>query len=217
MHVAPVVNGGVAVRAVSLLAGLALFAFSIVLMLEADLGLSPWDVLNQGIGERTPLSFGLANVAVAIFVLALAWRLGARIGVGTVANAALIGLLVDAFAAIDVIEGWSDGSLGVRVALLVSGLVLVGIASGLYIGAAMGAGPRDSLMLIAARRTGLRIGLVRSGLEIVATALGFALGGTLGVGTLAFALSIGWSVELGFWLLLVTGLARPGASRIEAR
>jgi hypothetical protein len=71
-------------------------------------------------------------------------------------------------------------------------------------------------MLIAARRTGVRIGLVRSGLEIVATALGVALGGTIGVGTLAFALTIGWSVELGFWLLLVTGLARP-ASTIVTR
>jgi uncharacterized membrane protein YczE len=216
MHVPPVVKGGLAVRSVSLLAGLALFAFSIVLMLEAELGLSPWDVLNQGISERTPLSFGVANVAVALFVLVLARCLGARIGLGTVANAVLIGLLVDAFTAIDAVDGWSELSLGARVALLVTGLVLVGIASGLYIGAAMGAGPRDSLMLIAARRTGVRIGLVRSGLEIVATALGVALGGTIGVGTLAFALTIGWSVELGFWLLLVTGLARP-ASTIVTR
>jgi uncharacterized membrane protein YczE len=216
MHVPPVVKGGLAVRSVSLLAGLALFAFSIVLMLEAELGLSPWDVLNQGISERTPLSFGVANVAVALFVLVLARCLGARIGLGTVANAILIGLLVDAFTAIDAVDGWSELSLGARVALLVTGLVLVGIASGLYIGAAMGAGPRDSLMLIAARRTGVRIGLVRSGLEIVATALGVALGGTIGVGTLAFALTIGWSVELGFWLLLVTGLARP-ASTIVTR
>src|SRR3954465_5021103 len=95
MLVPPLVRGNVVTRGCALFTGLFLFAAGIVLLLESDLGLSPWDVLNQGVSEHTPLTFGLANVAVAVVVLAGAWALGARIGVGTVANALVIGLMVD--------------------------------------------------------------------------------------------------------------------------
>ncbi len=180
-----------------------------MLQLESGLGLGPWDVLNQGISERTPLSFGAANVVVALVVLVIAWALGARIGPGTVANAVLIGVFVDLLLRLEAIEGLSDEPLGLRVALLVGAILLVGLGSGLYIGAALGAGPRDSLMLVGARRTGTRIGVVRAVLEIAVAALGLALGGTVGVGTLAFALGVGPAVELGFAVLTHLGLATP--------
>src|ERR1700674_1140684 len=97
MKSAPYVRGGRAARLASLVVGLALFACGIVLILESRLGLSPWDVLNQGIARRSPLSFGEANVAVALVVLVLAWLLGARIGLGTLANAVLVGAFIDQF------------------------------------------------------------------------------------------------------------------------
>lgn len=209
------IRGGVAARWASLVVGLWLFALGIVLLLESELGLSPWDVLNQGVSDRTALSFGTANIVVAFVVLVLAWALGARIGPGTVANALLIGLFVDLLLSL----AWVDalgGGLAARACLLVGGIAAIGLGSGLYIGADLGAGPRDSLMLVLARRTGVRIGIVRGALEAAVTVLGFALGGTVGVGTLLFVVGIGPAVELAFVALLRVGLAapHPAVSRI---
>ena len=214
VHAPPLVRGPVVARWASLVVGLFLFSFGIVLLLESELGLSPWDVLNQGVSERTSLSFGTANIVIAVFVLALAWALGARIGPGTVANAILIGLMVDGLLAIDAVDGLSDSSLLVRAIFMVTGILIIGIGSGFYIGAGLGAGPRDSLMLVAARRTGVRIGIARVAIEIVVTVIGFALGGTVGIGTLAFAFGIGPAVEISFWLLERSPLAdaAPNAS-----
>lgn len=212
----PRLRGNVAVRSLSLAAGLALFALGIVLLLESGLGLSPWDVLNQGASERTPLSFGLANVVIALAVLGLAGALGARIGTGTVANAILIGLFVDGLIAVGILDSVRDASLGARVGAMVLGILVIGAGSALYIGAGMGAGPRDSLMLVLARRTGVRVGAVRAGLEVAVTVAGFALGGTVGVGTLAFALGVGPAVELAFWLVQRSPLALPAADASRA-
>lgn len=197
-------------RGAALVFGLFLFAVGIVMQLEADLGLGPWDVLSQGIADRTSLSFGTVTVAVSFVVLALSWALGARIGIGTLANAVLIGLFIDVLLAIDAVTGMSDWSVALRIALLLGGILVVGLGSGFYLGASFGAGPRDSLMLVAAARTRTRIGIVRAGLEIAVGGLGFALGGTVGLGTVAFALGIGPAVELGCAALVSLGIARHG-------
>ncbi len=212
----PLVRGNTVTRAGSLVTGLFLFALGIVLLLESELGLSPWDVLNQGVAERTPLSFGMANVAIALVVLVVAWALGARIGPGTVSNAVLIGLFVDGLLEVGAVAGLSDQALGVRIALMVAGILVIGVGSGFYIGAGLGAGPRDSLMLVLTRRTGIRLGVVRAGLEVAVTVAGFALGGTVGIGTLAFAFGIGPSVELAFWLLERSPLADPAPDASHA-
>jgi uncharacterized membrane protein YczE len=201
VHVPPRVRGGLAGRSVSLLIGLFLFAVGIVCQLESGLGLSPWDVLHQGIAEHTPLSFGAANVVVGLVVLAIAWALGAKIGFATIANSVLVGLFVQLLTSIGVVDGLADDPLGVRIALLVIAMPVYGIASALYLGAWMGAGPRDSLMVVVGARTHLRLGLVRAGIEILALAAGFALGGTVGIGTVVFAVTIGPALEAGFWLL----------------
>jgi uncharacterized membrane protein YczE len=186
--------------------GLLVFAAGIVLILDSRLGLSPWDVLNQGLAKHTPLSFGMANVAVALVVLLVGWSLGGKIGVGTVANAVLVGTFIDLLTrVVDV----SHEPLGVRVALLLLGIALIGPASAFYIGADLGAGPRDTLMLVGARRTGVRVGIVRGALELCALAAGIALGGTFGVGTVLFALGVGPVVEASFALLARTPLAVP--------
>lgn len=206
----PIVHGGLAVRAVALLVGLGLFAIGIVMQLESSLGLGPWDVLSQGITGRTPISFGTVTVMVSFVVLAISWALGARIGVGTLANAVLIGSFIDVLLAIGAIGDLSERPLAIRIALLIAGILMVGLGSAFYLGASLGAGPRDSLMLVAARRTGVRMGVVRGMLELGVGALGFALGGTIGVGTLAFALGVGPAVELGCALLIGLGIARAG-------
>jgi len=205
----PTLRGGLAARLALLALGLALFAAGIVAFLESGLGLPPWDVLHQGIDERTPLSFGEANIAVGVTVLVLAWLLGARVGIGTFANATLIGAFVIGLTSLESVQRLSEQPLSVRIALLAAGVALTGAGSGFYLGAALGAGPRDSLMVVGAQRTSVRIAVVRGALELSALAAGLALGGTAGVGTVAFALLVGPAVESSFWALERAGLALP--------
>lgn len=200
-HTVPRFRGGVAARFAWLLTGLFVFAVSIVCLYEAKLGLSPWDALNQGISKHTPLSFGTANIAVGCCVLLVAVLLGARIGVGTVSNAVLVGAFVDVLLRIGWVDRLDGSPLAVRIGMLVAGIAVMGFATGLYVGAGFGAGPRDSLMLALVRRTGRRVGVVRGCLEASATLAGFLLGGKIGVGTLLFVLAIGPAVEGSFALL----------------
>ena len=172
-----------------------------MLILESKLGLSPWDVLNQGLSKHTPLSFGGANIAVGLTVLLLAWALGGPPGIGTFANAILVGAFIQGLTAIHAVTALSHDGLAVRVPLLIAGILLIGPASAFYIGADFGAGPRDTLMLVGSRRTGRRVGLVRAVLEICALAVGIVLGGTFGFGTVLFALGVGPIVEASFALL----------------
>ena len=201
-------------RYTSLVFGLAVFALAIVLILESKLGLSPLDVLNQGLSRHTPLSFGIANVAVGVVVLFIGWSLGGKPGVGTVANAVLVGVFIQLLTSIDAITNLGHDSLGLRVVLLLAGIVLIGPASAFYIGADLGAGPRDTLMLVGARRTRFRVGIVRATLEICALAVGIVLGGTFGVGTVLFALLIGPIIEASFATLARTPLAAPSPTPV---
>ena len=205
-------RGGYVARFTSLIFGLVLFALGIVLILESRLGLSPWDVL--GLSEHTPLSFGMANVAVGVVVLLVGWALGGRPGVGTVANAVLVGTFIQAFTSIDAVTDLAHSGVGLRIVLLLAGTLLIGPASAFYIGADLGAGPRDTLMLVGARRTGYRVGLVRATLEICALAAGIVLGGTFGVGTVLFALLVGPIVESSFGILARTPLAAASPSLV---
>jgi uncharacterized protein len=208
------VRGGYAARVASLVFGLFLFALAIVLILESKLGLSPWDVLNQGLAKHTPLSFGMANVAVAVVVLGIGWSLGGRPGVGTVANAVLVGSFIQVLTSVSAITGLAHDGLTVRIALLALGITLIGPASAFYIGADFGAGPRDTLMLVGARRTRFRIGVVRGTLELIALGAGIALGGTFGIGTVLFAFLVGPIVEASFALLARTPLAGPSPAPV---
>jgi uncharacterized protein len=208
MRTAPVLRGGLLARLAWLVLGLFLCAVGIVCFLESRLGLPPWDVLHQGLANHTPLSFGLANEVVAVLVLVLAWALRAHIGVGTVANAALIGLFVVFLERLELVDDLSRLSLAGRALLLAAGLAAFGVGSAFYIGAALGAGPRDSLMLVGALRTGQRIGVVRAAIEVTVLAIGFALGGVVGIGTVLFAVLIGPAVEASFALISRTALSR---------
>jgi uncharacterized membrane protein YczE len=216
MRAPPSLRGGLGVRSSGLVFGLFLCAAGIVALLESELGLSPWDVLHQGLARHTALSIGTANIVVGVAVLALAALLGARIGPGTVANAVLIGLFIEALIQLDAVNELSEQGLAVRWTLMVVGIGLVAVGSAFYLGAAMGAGPRDSLMLVLTARSGMRIGLVRTLLEAAVVVAGAVLGGTVGVGTIAFALLIGPALEASFWLIERTPLAGPAVASSAA-
>lgn len=174
-------------RLAQLYFGLVLYGFSMALMLRADLGLDPWDVFHQGVANRVGWSFGTVVNVVGAAVLLLWIPLRQMPGIGTVSNIVVIGLAVDAsLAVLPTVE-----SLGVRVALLVSGIVMNGVAGGAYIGAGLGPGPRDGLMTGMVGRTGWSIRLVRTSIELNVLAVGWALGGTVGLGTVLYAVSIG--------------------------
>jgi uncharacterized membrane protein YczE len=164
-------------------------------------------VLHQGLAEQLGVSFGAANLIVSVAVLALVWLLRGHIGLGTLLNALLIGSFLIVLSKLETAAELSEQGLGLRIVLLVLALPFFGAGSAFYISASMGAGPRDSLMLVASRRLGIRIGVARAALEVAALAVGFALGGTAGLGTLVFALGIGPAVEGSFWILGRTPLA----------
>lgn len=179
-------SAGLGRRLAQLYLGLFLFGFSVALMVLADLGVAPWDVFHQGVARRTDLTVGAAVVATSVAVLVLWIPLRQRPGVGTISNAVLVGVSVD----LSLLFLPSAGPLALRLAYLVGGIVLNGIATGLYIGAALGPGPRDGLMTgIAARGHSIRT--TRTAIEVSVLAAGWLLGGTVGIGTVAYALAIG--------------------------
>ncbi|WP_234346098.1 YczE/YyaS/YitT family protein [Streptomyces sp. NRRL F-5755] len=174
-------------RLVHLYTGLVLYGLSMGLQLRAGLGLEPWSVLNQGISRHTGLSIGTVTIVSGALILLLWIPLRQRPGLGTVSNVVILGLVMDATLALvpDI------SALAVRIPLLVTAILLNGMATGLYISARFGPGPRDGLMTGLHHRTGRPLRLVRTCIEITVLAAGFALGGSVGVGTVLYALAIG--------------------------
>lgn len=175
-------------RFVQLQVGLVLYGASMALMIKSALGLDPWDVFHQGLAEVTGLRFGWIVIGVGAAVLLLWIPLRQKPGIGTVSNVIVIGLAVDLVLAVLP----TPDPLALRVVFLVAGVVGNGIATGLYIGARLGPGPRDGLMTgFVARKPGRSIRLVRTVIEVTVLAVGWLLGGTVGVGTVLYAVSIG--------------------------
>ena len=175
-------------RLVQLQAGLVLYGVSMAMFIRADLGLDPWDVFHQGVSERTGLRFGWVVFLVSVAVLLLWVPLRQRPGIGTISNAIVVGLAVEG----GLVLIPAPDAIWLRVVLLAGAIVLNGVATGAYIGAALGPGPRDGLMTGLARRyPRLSIRLVRTGIEITVLAVGWLLGGSIGVGTVLYALAIG--------------------------
>ncbi len=174
-------------RLAQLMVGLWLYGWSMAMMIEAGLGLDPWDVLHAGLVEQSGLSFGTIVVIVGVLVLLLWIPLRQAPGLGTVANVILIGVATD-------VSLWMidrPDQLWARLAMLLGGVVLNGLAGSLYIGSQLGPGPRDGLMTGLVRRTDLSVRLVRTTLEVTVLAVGFLLGGAVGLGTVVYAVAIG--------------------------
>lgn len=180
-------------RVTQLFAGLILYGMSMAFMVESSLGLNPWDVFHQGVSKATGISFGWVVLLTGVPVLLLWIPLRQRPGFGTIANLVMIGFAADGTLAL-----LAPGeSIAMRITYLVVGIALNGVATGMYIGARLGPGPRDGLMTGIVRRwPRLSIRLVRTGIEVLVLGVGFLLGGTVGIGTVAYALGIGPLAQL---------------------
>jgi uncharacterized membrane protein YczE len=173
-------------RLFNLYLGLVLFGVSCAMIVASGLGLGPWDVFHQGLSKQVGVSLGWVVIGVGLAVLLLWIPLRQRPGLGTISNAIVIGLVIDATLTLLSQPALMAGRAG----LLVAGVVINGVATGLYIGAGLGPGPRDGLMTgLAARGHSIRV--VRTAIELTVLIVGWILGGTVGVGTILYALSIG--------------------------
>jgi uncharacterized membrane protein YczE len=164
---------------------------------QANLGLSPWEVLNDGVSKTTGYPFGTASILVGIPILLLWIPIGEKLGIGTVLNTVLIGTFINL--TLPIIPFASQ--IALQISWLALGLVMVGLGSAFYLGTRLGAGPRDGLMMGLYRRTGRSIRLVRTILEIGVLVIGWLMGGTIGIGTLTYALSIGSIIQFMFRLI----------------
>ncbi|MEU1216331.1 YitT family protein [Streptomyces sp. NPDC005791] len=179
-------------RLVHLYVGLALYGASSALLVRAGLGLEPWGVLHQGLAERTGISIGVVSIVVGAVVLLLWIPIRQRPGLGTVSNVFAVGIAMDGtLALVPEVHG-----LGAQIPAMAAGIVLNGVATGLYISARFGPGPRDGLMTGLNRLTGRSIRLVRTAIEVAVVVTGFLLGGSLGAGTVLYALAIGPLAQL---------------------
>ena len=188
----PESNRSLSFRLLILIFGLFVYGLGVAMTVHASLGIAPWDVFAQGISIQTGLSFGVSTVVVSALVL-LAWiPLKVKPGIGTIANAILIGLFADFWLMIlpDTSIYWQ------RLLIFLAGVVIVAIATGLYISSALGSGPRDGLMQGTANALDKPFWMVRTGYEGTVLTLGALMGGQVREGTLIFALSIGYLVQL---------------------
>ncbi|MFP3579896.1 hypothetical protein SB659_09975 [Arthrobacter sp. SIMBA_036] len=199
-------------RLTQLLIGLAMYGISLAMFIRAGLGLDPWDVFHQGISQKTGFSIGVVVIAVSFVVLLLWIPLRQMPGIGTIANAVLVGVFADL--GLWAIPAFSH--LGGQIAMLAGAVILNGIASACYIGARLGPGARDGLMTGLVRRTGWSVRLVRTGIEVAVLAIGWLLGGSVGVGTVVYALAIGPIVQLLLPRFMVPEVARVPAEVTSA-
>lgn len=180
--------------------GIFFCGFGSYITIKANIGLTPWDALSMGISNVTGMRFGDASVLIGLVILAVDFFLHEKIGFGTLINTVLIGKLVDIFDYFECLPVIQNFWAGLFMVLL--GQVFMSVGSYFYIGAAMGCGPRDSLMVALGKRSrGCPIGVVRGGLEASVLAIGFMMGAKVGIGTLVSAFGIGFILQMTFLLL----------------
>lgn len=195
-------------RLLKLVVGLCLFGIGIWLGLQAHLGVGPWDVLHGGLAQHLGTPFGRTSIGVSVVVLGIALLAGVRPGIGTVLNVVVIGVVIDLLLGTALLDGLRDGPMVARLATTAAGIASVAVGSALYLGAHLGPGPRDGLMVAIHQRTGWPVGAARAALECTVLLVGVLLGGPVGIGTVAFALGIGPAVQLAFRLLRQTPVRR---------
>lgn len=205
--------GRMTMRLVQLVVGLAIYGAALALVIRATLGQVPWDVLHVGLTKHFPLTVGTVIIIVSLLVLLLWIPLRQKPGLGTIANALLVGPAADITLAI--VE--APTGLAARIALLVFGVVLNGAATAMYVGAQLGPGPRDGLMTGLSRVTGGSLRLVRTLLEVAVVLVGWALGGAVGVGTALYAVAIGPLTQSMLpWMTVPLPSTRPAESESMA-
>ena len=177
-----------------LLVGLVLFGLGIAVMVEAGLGLGPWEALHQGVANQTGLAIGTVSVLLGVPILALWWPLGERPGIGTMVNVLSIGTSTNLGLAI--LPTPDPEATALRVVVMLAGVAIIAVGSAIYLSTDLGPGPRDGLMTGLAHRSGRSIRRARTVIEVLVLLVGFALGGTIGLGTVVFAFGIGPLVQL---------------------
>ncbi len=183
-------------KIVRLFTGLALYALGIVCTINANLGLSPWDVFHQGVSRLSGITMGQASISVGLVIVLLDWAFGERVGLGTICNMFFIGLFMDVLMINNLIPHF-DNMLA-RFAMLFLGMFIIGIASYFYIGAGLGSGPRDGLMLALTKKTGKSVRFIRNSIEATVLVIGYFLGGSFGLGTLIMVFGGGYFVQFAF-------------------
>lgn len=186
-------------RLLWLLGGLLVSSVGITMMLQANVGLEPWSVLQQGMSQSFGFTYGVATIIVGAAVIAAAMACGESFGVGTIANILVCGPIIDSLQYFHCIPQMK--SLGTGVLMLLAGMELLALGTWLYMKSALGSGPRDALMVVLARKTRRSVGFCRSSVELLAIFIGWRLGGQVGVGTVISAIGIGTLFNLNFALL----------------
>lgn len=178
--------------------GLFLYAIGIVFTINASIGLAPWDVFHQGFSKLSGLTMGQASIITGLIIIIIDWAFGERVGLGTIFNMLFIGIFMDILMLNHLIPTFSE--LLPRVLMMLAGMFVIGIASYFYIGAGLGSGPRDGLMVALTKKTRKSVRFIRNSIELTAVVIGFFMGGKIGVGTLAMVIGGGYFVQFAFKL-----------------
>lgn len=185
-------------RIIKLFVGLFFYSVGIVMTINAHVGLAPWDVFHQGTSNMVGITMGQASIAIGIILVVLNSLLGERLGWGTLCNMVFIGVFLDLLMLNHIIPEFEH--IIPRLVMMFMGMFVIGVASCLYIGVGLGAGPRDGLMVALTKKSGKSVRLVRGTIETGAVILGYIMGGFVGIGTLIMALTTGYFVQLAFQL-----------------
>lgn len=178
--------------------GLFLYAAGVVLTINANLGLSPWQVFHQGVSKHLGITMGQASIAVGFIFIILDWILGEKVGLGTICNMLFIGTFMDFLMLNNLIPIFNN--LFAQIFMIILGMFLMGVASCFYIGAGLGSGPRDGLMVALTKRTKKSVSFIRNSIEFSVLTIGYILGGAIGIGTLIMVFTLGYLVQLAFKL-----------------
>lgn len=188
----------VLLRIVRLFAGLFLYAVGIVMTINANLGLGPWDVFHQGLSKTVGITMGQASITMGLIIVGVNYFMGEKLGWGTLCNMLFIGIFMDFLMLNNLVPIF--GNVALQILMMMGGMFVIGTASYFYIGAGLGSGPRDGLMVMLTKRTGKSVRFIRNCIEVTVLIAGYFLGGFVGFGTIIIALSIGYFVQFAFKL-----------------
>lgn len=183
-------------RYFKLMLGLFLSAVGMVIIINANLGYSPWDVFHQGLGNILKIQIGSANIIVGVVIVGIGMLNGQRPGIGTILNMVLVGIFMNFIMNISLLPIFSN--LYVRLLTIPLGMLIVGLGTYFYIGAGFGSGPRDGLMLLLILKTGKSVRFIRNSIEITVLVIGYLLGGPVGIGTVIVSLGMGIAIQFVF-------------------
>lgn len=197
-----------------LLLGFIIYGLAIVVMIHANIGLSPWDVLHQGISLKTGLTMGQISIGVGVIIIIIDAFMGEGIGFATLGNVFLIGTFLDIFEGFNIIPYANNLFIGIIMMLI--GIILAAIATVLYLKPALGSGPRDGLMLAINKRSSKSVGTIRTIIELTALAVGWLLGGSVGIGTIISGFGLGYAIQIAFKISHIDSKSLTHESVIES-